>query len=118
MVASSITTYEVLLIDNERWVLHARFRREEREKALEEARNVERELNTQVKVIREIYNPADNSNEETTIYTSERRAKKKSSPPPRVGGGGYGGGGGGGGAQVPGKRIRTHPTAASAAAAA
>src|SRR5579862_8649800 len=99
MPAGSITTYEVYLVDNGRWALHARYRREEREKALEEARNMERELNTQVKVVREIYDPSDNTNEETTIYTTERGSLKPRAPAARGGGygGGRGGGGGGGG---------------------
>jgi class 3 adenylate cyclase len=91
MPASQITTYEVLVVDDDRWVLHARYRREEREQALEEARVAERDLNTDVKVVREIYNPADNSNEETTIYTSEKRVRKPAAPARA----GYGGGGGG-----------------------
>jgi len=98
MAAGPVTTYEVYLVDNGRWVLHARYRREEREKALEEAHVIERELNTQVKVTREVYDPSDNSSEETTIYTSEkgtRSARGGSGPRPGLGGGGGGGGKGG-----------------------
>jgi len=94
MPSGSITTYEIYLVDNGRWALHARYRREEREKALEEARNMERELNTQVKVVREIYDPSDNSNEETTIYSTERGSLKPRAAGGAARGGGYGGGGG------------------------
>jgi len=95
MAAGAVTTYEVYVVDGGRWALHARYRREERDKALEEAQMIEREVKTQVKVVREVYNPTENSNEETTIYTSEKSVRKPAGQAAR-GGGGYGGGRGGG----------------------
>ena len=97
MASLQVTTYEVYIIDNGRWVLHARYRRDEREKAVEEAKVIERELSTSVKVTREVYNSADNTSEETTVYATEK------APPRKPAGGGVprgaqaraGGGGGG-----------------------
>jgi class 3 adenylate cyclase len=94
MPAGSVTTYEIYLVDNGRWALHARYRRDERDKALDEARTMERELNTQVKVVREVYNPTENSNEETTIYSTERGSLKPRASAGVARGGGYSGGGG------------------------
>lgn len=100
MPALQVTTYEIYIVDSGRWVLHARYRRDEREKALEEARLIERELNTQVKVTREVYDPNTNASEETTIYASEKAGRVGGSggggaPRPAFGGAGGRGGGGG-----------------------
>ncbi len=94
MVAPQVTTYEVYLIDAGRWVLHARYRREEKDKAVEEAKLIERELGTQVKVTREVYNPSANTSDETTVYATEKAVRKPSGP--RGGGAAARGGGGGG----------------------
>ncbi|HEY1722707.1 MAG TPA: adenylate/guanylate cyclase domain-containing protein [Magnetospirillaceae bacterium] len=103
MAPLSVTTYEVYLIDGGRWVLHARYRRDEREKAIEEAKTIERELATSVKVSREVYNSSENTSEETTVYATDKPPPRKPAAPrgglARGGGGGgfddFGGGGGG-----------------------
>src|ERR1700744_3749626 len=92
MAALQVTTYEVYIVDNGRWVLHARYRRDEREKAIEEAKTIERELATQVKVSREVYNSSDNTSEETTVYASEKPVRRPAGPRAgmaRGGGGGF-----------------------------
>jgi class 3 adenylate cyclase len=97
MASLQVTTYEVYIVDNGRWVLHARYRRDEREKAIEEAKVIERELSTSVKVSREVYNSSDNTSEETTVYATEKPPPRKPAPAARGGMGRGGGGGGGGG---------------------
>ncbi len=93
MASLQVTTYEVYIVDNGRWVLHARYRRDEREKAIEEAKVIEREMGTQVKVSREVYNSSDNTSEETTVYASEKPVRRPAGP--RAGAARGGGGGGG-----------------------
>jgi class 3 adenylate cyclase len=68
----AITHYEVYAHDGQRWILHARFRREEKEDALMEAKQVEQGLGVAAKVVREIYYPANNTSEESLIYTSDK----------------------------------------------
>lgn len=64
--------YEVYALQGGRWVLHARYRREERDTALEEARRIETGLGIASKVIREVYYPQENNSEEATIYVSDK----------------------------------------------
>ncbi len=68
--------YEVYTMDAGRWVLHHRFRREEREQAIAEAKEVEKSLNIATKVVRETYSPGENSCEEATVYISDKAERK------------------------------------------
>lgn len=66
-----IVNYEVYVLEQSRgWMLHARFPRQERETALEEAKELERTLKVRVKVIRETYYTDDNLFEEAEVYIS------------------------------------------------
>jgi class 3 adenylate cyclase len=68
----AITHFEVYTLEARGWILHARFRKEEREAALEEGKLAERTLGSLVKVVRETYYPGNNACEETVIYGSDK----------------------------------------------
>ncbi len=73
----AIVHYEVYALDGQRWTLHARFRKEEKEDALAEAKMVENSLGFCSKVVREIYYPGNNASEETLVYSSEKTFRPK-----------------------------------------
>ena len=88
---SRTTTYEVWIQNGPRWEICARFPRWEHERAIEEAKHLERfHPMANVRVVREEYDPRTGLADELTVYTSPRRkntfAKSR---------GGYGGGSGG-----------------------
>lgn len=92
------TNYEVYVQDrNKSWALHARFPSEQREAAVDEAKDMERN-GFKVRVSRETYDTEDNSYEDTDIYgTRGSRQHGDQSGAGRGGaGGGMGGGAGGG----------------------
>ncbi|HLN25835.1 MAG TPA: adenylate/guanylate cyclase domain-containing protein, partial [Patescibacteria group bacterium] len=68
----AITHFEVYTLEARGWILHARFRKEEREAALEEAKLAERTIGAVVKVVRETYYPGNNACEETVVYGSDK----------------------------------------------
>ncbi|WP_142848301.1 adenylate/guanylate cyclase domain-containing protein [Telmatospirillum sp. J64-1] len=70
----SITYFEVYIAENQRWMLHARFPREQRETAMQEAKVLEHSLDLPVKVVRETYFPRDNRTDEKTVYLSPKLA--------------------------------------------
>lgn len=83
----AIVHYEVYALDGQRWTLHARFRKDEKEEALEEAKMVENSLGFCAKVVRETYYPGNNTSEETLVYSSDRNFRPKVHAPvyrPRV----------------------------------
>ncbi|MBF0307443.1 MAG: hypothetical protein HQL41_17560, partial [Alphaproteobacteria bacterium] len=84
----AVTHFEVYVYERDRWVLHARYTRAEREAAVTEAKMIERALNVGVKVVREEYNPHDNDSSETTVYLSSKLAhlaQKKAAQTPQRG---------------------------------
>lgn len=100
-------TYEVYVQSNGRWMLHARFDGHQREEAMEEAKQLDAQPSAgHVKVIREMYNPANNMSEDSTIFMSaelkkEEEAQKAGKKVSRPAGGGGGGGAGRGRAEAP-----------------
>lgn len=94
------THYEVYVQDRARaWALHARFPSEQREAAVEEAKDMERS-GFRVRVSRETYDTEENSYEDTDIYLTRGKspADAASGPArsPAAGGGGAAKAGGGG----------------------
>lgn len=77
----SIVHYEVYVLDDRRWMLHARLPREQKDEAVNEAKLIERTLFRQVKVIRETYFPHKNSAEEVTVYMTARAAHDPKTEP-------------------------------------
>ncbi|OIR10114.1 adenylate and guanylate cyclase catalytic domain protein [mine drainage metagenome] len=73
---SQQTTYEVYTLEEQRWILHARFSISERDAALEEAKRIERTLLLATKVVREIYRSGDGSIDEQTIYISDKSLRE------------------------------------------
>ncbi len=81
----AIVHYEVYTLDGQRWTLHARFNRDERDAALEEAKGVEQTLGVAAKVVRETYYPGNNMSEEALVYSGDRvlRERAAQAPPAR-----------------------------------
>ena len=73
MTSESAATvhYEVYAFKNARWCLHARFGRNEKQLAVEEAKTVERTLGIAAKVVRENYFPGNNVSEEIGVYAGD-----------------------------------------------
>jgi class 3 adenylate cyclase len=90
----SVVSYELYTFNGSRWELQTRYTRDEREKAIEEGKRVERDLKFGVRVMREEYKPSDNSNVESVVYKSsdafvaEVTKRARSAPVARRGGGG------------------------------
>jgi class 3 adenylate cyclase len=64
--------YEVYTQDGgNRWNLHARYERNERDAAILDAKTVEKTLQIPAKVIRETYYPASNQSEEALVYAGD-----------------------------------------------
>jgi class 3 adenylate cyclase len=87
--------YEVYTQDGgSRWNLHARYERNERDAAILDAKNVEKNLQIPAKVVRETYYPANNQSEDTLVYAGDPglRAKMlaRANSMPRYRGGGAG----------------------------
>ncbi len=77
-----IVHYEVYVLEGRGWALHARFPREERDAALAEAKDVEKNLNLRVRVLRETYYTDNNDFEEAEVYISGTKVGEKP-PAPR-----------------------------------
>lgn len=73
----AIVHYEVYALDGQRWTLHARFRKDEKEDALAEAKAVEGGLGMCTKVVRETYYPGNNTSDETLVYSSDKNFKPR-----------------------------------------
>ena len=99
MAGAVVTHYEVYALDDQRWILHARFHGSEKDEAVEEAKRVERTVGIAAKVTREIYHPGNNMAEEQIVYISDKSMREGSGrrlpTVPRSGGGSRGGGVGG-----------------------
>ena len=72
--------YEIYTYDDNRWVLHARYRGNDKDGALDEAKSLERGMGLMVKVVKEAFYPATNFYEENTIYASERPLRAAPAP--------------------------------------
>jgi adenylate cyclase len=71
--SQTVVSFEVFVLDRKRWVLHARFSMQDREAALLEAKNLDRQNGVAgVKVVRETYYPATNKMEDSTVFISAR----------------------------------------------
>lgn len=77
---ASITHYEIYVLAKRRWTLQVRFRQDQKDEALEEARTIERTLGLPVKVMRETYFPGRNLCEEAAVYISPRAAVPEPAP--------------------------------------
>lgn len=95
MAGAVVTHYEVYALDDQRWILHARFHGSEKDEAVEEAKRVERTVGIAAKVTREIYHPGNNMAEEQIVYISDKSMREGSGrrlpTVPRSGGGSRGG---------------------------
>src|SRR5579859_3123810 len=70
--------YEVYTQDSgNRWNLHARYERHERDAAILDAKNVEKNLQIPCKVVRETYYPANNHSEDTLVYAGDAGLRAK-----------------------------------------
>lgn len=76
--------YEVYVLEQDRWTLQMRYRREEKDYALAEAKALERSLNTRIKVIRETYYPENNASDEMTIYLTSRQSAVEPAAPGEI----------------------------------
>ncbi len=72
--------YEIYTHEAGRWIIHARYTRDQRDKAIEEAKQVEKTLGRGVKVVRENYFVETNEMEEAVIYVSEKLARDTPKP--------------------------------------
>jgi len=70
--------YEVYTQDaGSRWNLHARYERHERDSAILDAKNVERNLKIPAKVVRETYYPANNQSKDSLVYAGDPDLRAK-----------------------------------------
>lgn len=94
----AIVNYEVYVLEGREWSLYARFPGDERNKAIDEAVNVESQTGKPTKVTRETWYPESNTSEEAVAFISPRARKaqaearaaaaRSSAPGALVGGGG------------------------------
>jgi len=77
----AIVHYEVYALNGQRWTLHARFHKDEKEEALIEAKSIENSLGFCAKVIRETYYPGNNASEEILVYATDKNFRPRSQAP-------------------------------------
>ena len=75
----SITQFEVYVLQNGRWTLHARYPGEDRQEAVRDAHTTEATTGFPAKVVRETYFPDVNDSERITVYASPK-AKAQTKP--------------------------------------
>ena len=74
------TTYEVYTLADGRWILDTRFKKNQRERAIDEGKQLAKQPGIQaVKVVREIYDGNDNLIKETTVYNSQKKEAESGS---------------------------------------
>jgi adenylate cyclase len=74
--ARTETTYEVYLLEGRQWQIHARYRSNEKDSAIAEARDLDRRGEGHgVKVVREVFYPDYNKTEEAVIFVGQRAAR-------------------------------------------
>ena len=82
------TTYDVYTLAKGRWILDARFKKHQRERAIDEGKQLEKQHGIEsVKVVREIYDSDDSLISEKIVYKTAGEG---------IGSSGAGGGGSGG----------------------
>ncbi|MDK9720466.1 MAG: adenylate/guanylate cyclase domain-containing protein [Rhodospirillales bacterium] len=97
--ARSETTYEVYLLEGRHWRLHARFRSNEKDSAIAEARDLDRRGEGHgVKVVRETFYPDYNKTEEAVIFVGQSGARQNRMNEAQSGADLFGDAGGGRGA--------------------
>jgi adenylate cyclase len=75
--ARTETTYEVYLLQGRQWQLHARYRSNEKDSAIAEARDLDRRGEAHgVKVVREVFYPDYNRTDEAVVYVGHKGMKK------------------------------------------
>ncbi len=74
--------YEVYILQDRRWVLHARYDREDRDAAIEDAKSVERTLGVAAKVIRDTYYPGNNISDEAVVYAGDKGLRDRAAMAP------------------------------------
>lgn len=68
------TTYEVYTLAEGRWILDTRFKKSQRERAIDEGKQLAKQPGIEaVKVVREIYDGNDELIKETTVYNSQKK---------------------------------------------
>ncbi len=73
------THYEVLVKQDGRWEIHARYSQSEKEQAIEEAKTLDGQKHVQgIKVIQEIFDPEEGTSKEYNVYAP---GQKKHHPP-------------------------------------
>src|SRR5437588_299560 len=68
----AITHFEVYVLKNGRWTLHARYASADRQDAIIDARHTENTTRCPAKVVSETYYPEENHTDTVTIYLSPR----------------------------------------------
>ncbi len=82
------TTYDVYTLAKGRWILDTRFKKHQRERAIDEGKQLEKQPGIEsVKVVREIYDQSDSLISEKIVYKTQGEG---------IGSSGAGGAGGGG----------------------
>jgi adenylate cyclase len=76
----AMVQYEVYVLDEGRWVLHARYPGSERDHAMSDARRTEVNTGLPTKVVRDTYSPNDNFSEEVNAYVSPQAKQKGHRP--------------------------------------
>ena len=69
------TTYDVYTFARGRWILDTRFKKHQRERAIDEGKQLEKQPGIEsVKVVREIYNQSDSLISERIVYKTQGEA--------------------------------------------
>lgn len=85
-------TYEVYVQKDGRWTLEARYKSDQKDEAIGEAKQLQNMPQLQaVRVVRETYDDDNNRIREKTVYTTEGSVEKKRSFDPSAAGAGGGG---------------------------
>ncbi|SDH50968.1 adenylate/guanylate cyclase domain-containing protein [Roseospirillum parvum] len=75
-----IVHFEVYLYQRRGWTLHTRFTSFQRDRAIEEAKALERHLGVPTKVVREIYDSGANVSDEAVVYLSPKIREVQAAP--------------------------------------
>lgn len=96
-------TFAIYIQQGGRWLLEARYNKNQKDQAIEEARQIEKQTKLEsIKVVREIYDENDNLIKEQIVYQGKGKENAAVGGPSGGGGGGGGGrGSGGGGSSSP-----------------
>ncbi len=90
-------TFAIYIQQGGRWLLEARYNKNQKDQAIEEARQIEKQTKLEsIKVVREIYDETDNLIKEQIVYQGKGKENAAVGGPSGGGGGGGRGSGGGG----------------------